>query len=165
MDISITQVSKDEKEILKNLLEKYSYEFSQYEDTDVNDFGLYGYTYLDHYWTDKNRFAYFIKVNGKLAGCIMVNDYGETEIKTDFSMAEFFVMYKYKRLGAGTYAVKYIFGKHKGKWQITYAQKNKPANEFWNKVVKEYTGGNFEKNENHKKYDDGLIRDLLIFDT
>jgi len=49
MDISIELVKKDEKEILKNLLEKYCYEFSQYNEKDVNNLGLYGYDYFD--WT------------------------------------------------------------------------------------------------------------------
>jgi predicted acetyltransferase len=90
MDISITPVSKDEKEILKNLLEIYNYEFSQYEDTDVNNIGLYGYTYLDHYWTEENRFAYFIKVDKKLAGFVMINGYGDIkEIETKYSMGNF----------------------------------------------------------------------------
>ena len=169
MDITIAPVQKDQKETLRNLLEKYLYEFSQYEPADVNDMGLYGYTYLDNYWTDKNRYAFFIRVDGKLAGFVMVNNHNdagiEAKIKTDFSMSEFFVMHKYKRMGVGSYAVKYILSRFKGKWQISYAQINKPAAAFWNKVVNEYTKGNFRKIENHKKYDDGLIRDLLVFDT
>ena len=35
------------KEQKRNLLEKYLYEFSQWEKTDVNEEGLYGYEYLD----------------------------------------------------------------------------------------------------------------------
>ena len=35
MDIKIELVKKEEKEILRNLLEKYNYEFSQYDDKDV----------------------------------------------------------------------------------------------------------------------------------
>jgi len=40
MDITIESVKKEEKEILKNLLEKYEYEFSQYNNLDVNELGL-----------------------------------------------------------------------------------------------------------------------------
>ena len=35
MDIVIEPVKKEEKEILRNLLEKYNYEFSQYDKRDV----------------------------------------------------------------------------------------------------------------------------------
>ena len=73
MDILIELVKKEEKEILKNLMEKYRYEFSQYDDLDTNNLGLYGYDYFDNYWTENNRFPFFIKVNNKLAGFIMIN--------------------------------------------------------------------------------------------
>jgi predicted acetyltransferase len=165
MEIKIIQVSREQKEILRNLMEKYDYEFSQYENMDVNDIGLYGYNYIDHYWTEENRYAFFIKINGKLAGFIMVNNIDETEMKTNFSMAEFFIMYKYKRLGIGAYAVKNIFEKFKGKWEITYAQNNIPANKFWNKIVYEYTNGKYKKIADYKNFDDGLKRDALVFCT
>ena len=37
----------EDKETLGNLLEKYLYEFSEWEDQDVDGNGLYGYPYLD----------------------------------------------------------------------------------------------------------------------
>ena len=57
MDIKIELVKKEEKEILRNLMEKYRYEFSQYDNLDTNNFGLYGYDYFDYYWTENNRNA------------------------------------------------------------------------------------------------------------
>jgi predicted acetyltransferase len=167
MNISIELVSKDEKEILKNLLEKYNYEFSQYEDTDVNNLGLYGYKYLDHYWTEENRFAFFIKVNDKLAGFIMINDHGDIKIETKYSMGEFFVMYKYRKMGVGSYAVKYIFDKYKGKWQIAYTPRNIIAKNFLNKVIEKYTNGKYKiiKDSIEAKYKDGTTGEVLIFET
>jgi hypothetical protein len=91
MDISIELVKKDEKEIIKNLLEKYHYEHSQYDERDVNNLGLFGYDYLDNYWTEENRFPYFIKVNNKLAGFIMVNDYLEAKFETNYTISDFFI--------------------------------------------------------------------------
>lgn len=100
MNIELKRVAADEKEILRNLLEKYDYEFSQWDKRDVNKLGLYGYEYLDNYWTEKNRFAYFILVEEHIAGFVMVNNYPEAEDqKTDFTVAEFFVMYKYRKCG------------------------------------------------------------------
>ena len=55
MHIQIEQADKDNKETIRNLLEKYNYEFSQYDRHDLNKLGLYGYDYLDNYWTEKNR--------------------------------------------------------------------------------------------------------------
>jgi predicted acetyltransferase len=166
MDIIIEPVKKEEKEILRNLLEKYTYEFSQYENNDVNNFGLYGYTYLDHYWTDEKRFAYFIRVNKKLAGFVMINDYPEMKIETNYSISEFFIMYKYRRLGIGKYVVNYILNKYKGKWQLKYHPKNKTSEKFWIKTIDKYTKGNYKLIKNNKEagYEDGTIGHIIIFE-
>ena len=41
--LRIVEAKKEDRDIMMNLLEKYLYEFSQWEKTDVNDNGLYGY--------------------------------------------------------------------------------------------------------------------------
>ena len=167
MNISIDLVSKGEKEILRNLLEKYDYEWSQYDNRDVNDFGLFGYDYLDNYWTEENRFPYFIKVKDKLAGFVMVNDYPIKNMETKYSMSEFFVMYKYRKMGVGTYVAKEIFEKHRGKWGLMYHPKNTISKIFWNKVVEEFTKGIYKTIKDNKEayYDDGTIAEILLFDT
>ena len=159
----LTPVTKDEKEILRSLLEKYNYDFSQYDKRDVNDLGLFGYDYLDNYWTEENRFPYFIKVNSKLAGFVMVNDYPEVKSDTNYTMSEFFIMYKYRQKGIGKYVVKYIFNKYKGKWQLTYLPNNETAKSFWNKIVNEYTNGKYETHKIKTKYD--TVEDVLVFET
>ena len=66
MGMELVRITLEDREILMNLLEKYLYEFSQYEETEVNVLGLYGYEYLDYYFVEPNRWAYFMKVEGKL---------------------------------------------------------------------------------------------------
>ena len=75
MNIEIVQVEEEQREILAHLIELYEYDFSEFENSDVNAYGLYGYSYLDYYWTEKGRYAYFIKADGKLAGFAMVCGY------------------------------------------------------------------------------------------
>jgi predicted acetyltransferase len=167
MNITIEEIRVDEKEILKNLLEKYNYEFSQYEETDVNKLGLYGYDWLDCYWTEEKRFPYFIKVNNIIAGFILVNDYPETNIKTDYTLSEFFVMYKYRRLGVGKYVVNNILKKYHGKWQLKFHPHNVISEKFWINTVNEYTKGKYKiiDNDEKTKYRDGTIGKVLIFET
>ncbi|MGN0479267.1 MAG: GNAT family N-acetyltransferase, partial [Hominenteromicrobium sp.] len=75
MKLELVPVLKEEKEILRNLMEKYDYEFSQYDNRDVNTLGLFGYDYFDCYWTEEGRYPFFIKADGKLAGFVMVGNY------------------------------------------------------------------------------------------
>ncbi|MDR3156570.1 MAG: GNAT family N-acetyltransferase [Lactobacillales bacterium] len=83
--------------------------------------GLYGYKYLDCYWIEENWWAYFIIVDDHLAGFVMINDFRKAPDKaTDFSMAEFFVMHKYRRMGIGSYAAKSAFDLHRELWQLKY---------------------------------------------
>ena len=41
--LKVIAAEKEDRDTVMNLLEKYLYEFSQWEKTDVNDKGLYGY--------------------------------------------------------------------------------------------------------------------------
>lgn len=63
MKLELVPVPIEDREILSNLLEKYNYEFSQYDQRKVNNLGLFGYKYLDYYWTENKRWAFFIKVD------------------------------------------------------------------------------------------------------
>ena len=166
MNVELRPVLYEEKAILANLLEKYCYEFSQYDNNDVNQLGLYGYKYLDYYWTEENRWAYFIIAGGKLAGVALVNDYPEIPgSETDFSLAEFFVLYKYRRQGIGKKAFFTVLDRHKGNWQLMRHPKNIASVHFWNKAIAEYTGGQFELIEGYAGavYDDGTPGDIFIF--
>ena len=167
MTIEIVPVMAEQKDILRNLLEKYEYEFSQYDDEDVNSLGLYGYDWLDCYWTEENRFAFFIKVQGKLAGFFMVNDYPESGVKTDYSMAEFFVMHKYRCGGVGSYAAKWAFDRFQGTWQLKRHPKNTASVRFWDRVVNEYTGGEYRLETGYPgtEYGDGTFGEFLFFST
>ena len=167
MNILIESVGIEEKEIIRNLLELDSYDSSYYDKKDVNNFGLYGYKYLDHYWTDNNRFVYLVKMDNKIAGFTMISKWQYyKEIESDYCISEFFILNKYRKLGIGRYVVKYILNKYKGKWQIGYDPRNIIGKEFWNNVIKEITNNNFEKivNDQTHKYSDGVYGEVLIFE-
>ncbi len=166
MEFTLEAVTVDRKEILRNLLEKYFYEFSQYDALDVNPLGLYGYGYLDEYWTKEGRWAFFLKADGKLAGFAMVIDHPEAGDEADYSMAEFFVMYKYRRCGLGRWAAYQLFDRFKGLWQLKRTPSNESSVIFWDKVVGGFTGGNFKlESRADIAYDDGTPADLFTFRT
>lgn len=168
MHMELRQVQLDDREILLNLLEKYDYEFSQYDNRDVNKLGLYGYEYLDYYWTEEKRWAYFIVVDGHLAGFVMVNDYPEVpDRKSDFVISEFFVLYKYRRAGIGKQAFFKVLDLHKGTWQLKRHPKNLPSVHFWKKAIDAYTKGNYELIEAYPgtAYDDGSLAGVFFFES
>ena len=82
MNIEITKAEKDHKTVLRQLLEFYCYDFSEYLQTDVNTHGKFEYPYIDAYWIESDRHPYFIKVDGKYAGFILINKECELRAKS-----------------------------------------------------------------------------------
>lgn len=129
----------------------YKYDFSEFVNLDIEQDGLFSaYKNLDDYWTDENRFPYIIQQDGKYIGFVLVR-YIEANKRGHFSIAEFFVMKKYRRTGIGKTIAYQIFDLHKGRWEVFQKENNKPAQIFWNKVIKEYTKGQFKKRTENEK--------------
>lgn len=163
MRIELIQVTANEKNTLSNLLEKYNYEFSQYDKRKFDENGLFGYKYLDNYFYEDGRFAYFIMVDDELAGFALINKYHECERPIDWSIAEFFVSYNYRRNGVATKAIDLIFEKHKGYWHIKYHENNKASVVLWNNIAKKYSNGNYELCIGDEPFDDDTEASVLFF--
>ncbi len=168
MEIFLDPVARDQREILSNLLEKYCYEFSQYDGQGVDEFGLFGYPPLDAYWSKENHWAYFIRVDGALAGLVMINDYQELKDRTtDFQVAEFFVTYKYRGKGVGMEAFFQALKLHHGTWQLKYHPKNTVSASFWKKAVDSFTSGKNEFVASYPgtEYPDGSPGSYYFFES
>ena len=144
MEIELLEAEFDKKEVLRNLWEKSRYEFSQYGGPDLNDLGLFGFKWLDLFWLENNWNAYFIKVDGKLAGHVLLTDVCDKTFNNKYQIWDIFVVYKHRRKGVGAYVMGKIFEKHKGKYLITRLIKNTGAVKFWNKIIGQHTNENYQ---------------------
>lgn len=147
MEITLEKVKLEEEPILQNLIQFYKYEFSIYLNTiKLNDKGLFKPFNLEDYWTKMNYHPFFIKVDGELAGFVLVRSESNTEPN---SIEQFFTMKNYKGKGIGRIAAKRVFDMFPGKWKVIQIQKNYPAQAFWRSVISDYTNDNF-----HERYDE-----------
>ncbi len=146
MKIEIQSIPLEQKIILRNLMQLYQYDFSELSGEDINEYARFEYNYLDYYWTEEKRFPYLIRVEDKIAGFVLVNDHllsnhnGEAR-----SLAEFFILRKFRRRGIGSQVAKKIFSSHSGPWEVTTLEYNKAAISFWTKTISDYTNGKFEE--------------------
>lgn len=122
----------------------YIYDFSKYIDKDVEETGRFDDYPLDKYWTEDNHFAYLIKVADQYAGFVLIKSV-DSETEKYFTIAEFFIMKKYRRCGIGKAAADDIFRLHPGYWQVFQMAENKRAQKFWREVIGSYTNGQFTK--------------------
>lgn len=146
MNITLEEVSILQKSVLRNLLELYAYDFTEFIPDDVDCHGLYGYKYLDHYWTEAGRHPFVINIDEKIAGFVLVRNYYNSDLKDSVnSIAEFFVMRKYRKRGIGKEAAFRMFTLFPGIWEVAEVEENRPAQGFWRKIIHAYTQGNFEE--------------------
>jgi len=170
MKLELIHVKENDKSILKKLLELYDSEPNDYEEKEECKREPYEYKYLEHYFSQKNWWAYFIMANDDYAGFVMINPMAEvSDAETDYSISEFFVMPKYRRTGVGRFAVYKTLDTHKGKWQLTRDPRDKNSVSFWNKIIDEYTNGNFEVKESCQSvtftYSGGVKGDVFFFES
>lgn len=165
MNIILRPIPFEERATLNNLLEKYNYEFSQYDKIPFGPDGLFSYWPLDLYWTEEKRAAYFIMVEENLAGFALINDHPECEKPLDWAVAEFFVAYPYRRRGVGSRVMEEIFRRHKGVWHIKYHPANAASVAFWNGIAQRHAAGAVEKLRGTEDYYDGTPSEVLVFET
>ena len=127
-------------------MELYQYDFSEFDGSDLSPMGLYYYPYLDHYWVEPERSPFLVRVNGYLAGFVLVARYNYlTGFKDDWAQAEFSIMRKYRHQGVGEYVARFIFDQFPGNWQVAQIAENAGATTFWRKVIARYTLDNFDE--------------------
>jgi predicted acetyltransferase len=95
--------------------------------------------------TEEGRHSFFIRVDGKLAGFALLSVIASSkQNQTIISMAEFFVMKKYRKLGVGEQAAAKLFNKFSGNWKVAQMEINIPAQSFWKKTIERYTNNNYK---------------------
>ncbi len=144
--LELYEVSEKNKDIIYNLMQLYTYELSFFEDETTNfqlqENGLFKLSkYIDLYWTQEERHPYILKYDGQIAGFVLER-FNEDRMN---EIAEFFVLNKYRKHGAGTFMANEMFNRYKGEWEIRTLLKNKRVQEFWRKVVKSASNGNYEE--------------------
>lgn len=72
-NLEILHASLEDKPLIQRMLELYLYDFSVFDQSDLNEHGHFGYPYLDLYWTEQGRHPFIVRVDGKLAGFVPVN--------------------------------------------------------------------------------------------
>ncbi len=165
MNIQLKKITADQKDVLNNLMEKYLYEFSQYDGYAFDETGLFRDPSIERYFTEQDRYSYFIYVDEKLAGFVFVYKRAECDEPLDWAIGEFFVAYPYRRSGVGAYVMNQLFLQYKGIWQIRYHPKNIGSEKFWQKIAATASGNCYKTVRGEEDYGDGTPSKVLNFEV
>ena len=71
-------------------------------------------------------------------------------------------MRKYRRKGIGKLIAVQVFDKFPGKWEVIQHGNNEPSKTFWEEVIREYSRGNFRKENAKTEWWEGQA---ILFDN
>ena len=164
MDIVLEIIDIKNKELLHNLMQLYLHDITKDFPIgiDLDENCLFSYSDFNKYWQNKAYIPYFIKLENKIIGFVLINDDFEILEKGNntFNLSEIFVINKHKRKGVGKQVMIQLFSKFRGKWEVRAIPNSKQAELFWDKIIKEYTQNNY--NVNYTGY---YNRPIFTFDT
>jgi predicted acetyltransferase len=119
----------------------YAYDFSEFHGIEIGSDGRFGYTHLPLYWSEADRHPFLVRIDGRLAGLVLVRRGSEVSgDATAWDMAEFFVLRGYRRRGIGTQVAHQIWKQFPGRWEVRVMESNLSAFHFWLNAISEFTG-------------------------
>ena len=130
----------EQEPILANLLELYAHDFSEFLDLQLGADGRFGYKNLPLYWHEPNRHPFLVRVDGNLAGLVLVKR--GSEVSGDeaiWDMAEFFVARGYRRRGIGSEIAREVWQRFPGAWEVRVMEANHSARRFWERAISLFT--------------------------
>jgi len=148
--ITLEPAGPERRGTLDALFQLYTHDFGDYwAGTDRGELGEDGrfpdYPYLDSYWAEPRREPYLIRVDGHLAGFVLINDHSHSGLLLDFAVAEFFVVRKHRLGGVGRAAARAAIAGRAGQWELAIARRNVSAHAFWRGVATELASGPVEE--------------------
>lgn len=139
--IEVIAAGPELEPILAQLLELYAHDFSEFYEIEIGPEGRFGYRSLPLYWSEPGRHAFLARVEGKLAGLVLVKRGSEVSGKeTVWDMAEFFVLRGYRRRGIGTQIAHEVWRRFPGAWEVRVVESNVSAHNFWVRAISSLTG-------------------------
>jgi predicted acetyltransferase len=139
--IQVIAAAPDQEPILANLLELYAHDFSEFHDVELREDGRFGYKDLSLYWREAGRHPFLVRVNGSLAGFVLVKKGSEVSRRSDvWDVAEFFILRGYRRRGIGVRAAHEIWNGLPGPWEVRVLKANTAAQRFWARAISLFVG-------------------------
>ncbi len=139
--VTIDAASLRQKQVVANLMQLYIHELSNPGEDVLRPDGLFDVgPYFDAYWYEPERHPFLIWAEAELAGFALVREIEHCV----FSVAEFFVVRRFRGTGLAERAAIALFDQFRGEWQVAQIESNVRARRFWRRTIRKYTGGVFE---------------------
>ena len=153
MKVKLLKIKLEQKPIIKSLLFDYLSELETLLNKNINK----DYIYLDSYFSEQNREAYFVMFQNEIIGFAFINDYCIIK-SNEIAIAEFYIkpLYRNKKIGFSVF--KQLVKQKPLKWEVKTDVNNHNAIYFWEKSISKLTNNIFDK----QIVDDSIIYSFQI---
>lgn len=135
MTVKLNKATKTELHGVSNLMQLYLYDMAEYTGWACREDGIYsGDEWLDSYWREPGKHAFVLRDDQEWAGFVMVRG-NHDENDLDYSVAEFFILRKFRRQGIGQRIAAELFDRFPGRWMVEVFIDNTPAVAFWKQAT------------------------------
>lgn len=139
--IELHAAQRDELETIENMMQFYTYDFSEWLPLKLGEHGFFNIQPKQGYWRKPATRPFLIKVDGELAGFVTVDD--ETHMASaEFNIGYFFVSRRFRGQGVAKFVASTLLSRFPGQWQIFHIDANQPARLFWAHVMPVLAQGN-----------------------
>ncbi len=137
MKIEIIPAGIEQRQLVRNLFQFYSYDSSDWESEDIGADGLfYIYDpYFNQYWETEGWSVSLVKVNEVIAGFLLIERSDIPSLDAP-EFADFFLLKKFRRLGIGRSVVDEVIAKSTSAWVVNVFKDDKNADEFWQSLFR-----------------------------
>lgn len=161
--VELTPCAAEQRPALEAIFQLYVHDFSaQWSGTDRGELQEDGrfeaYSWLDSYWTESTREAFLVRVDGRLAGFVLLNDHSHCGLPLHHAVAEFFIVRKHRRAGTGGAAARAAIRGRPGQWELAVARTNPGALAFRRKIAADLSIGPVEELDTRDPWNGHILR-------
>jgi predicted acetyltransferase len=135
MSTELVVASGSDRPILIGLLDDYLRELRLHREIAVGATGSHNYPYLDAYFRESGRHAFLLRRDGEVVGFALIRAPESTG--GAWQVAEFYVDSQHRRCGIGREAMRSIWKRFPGDWELQIHARNDAAIRFWTFCVKD----------------------------
>lgn len=171
MQITLTHGTPQDRQIAENFMVAFFMDLARYDQhIRINAYGLpifvppgepataenlgdWARTWAEcrraNWWIRDRCTLYVIRVDGVPAGyaAVLADPSYLPDPELDFELLDFYIAPKFRGQGVGRAAARAVFDCHRGHWVVFELETNVPARVFWQRVLDEYTHGQFENRQ------------------
>jgi predicted acetyltransferase len=135
-DVVLERVAAGRRDALANLVQLYRHDMADFRGYELAEDGTYDYPHLDDYLSGPDREAWFIRVEGRLAGFVLTRRHPDGT----WQISEHFVARSARGRGTGRVALAKAFALHEGAWTCFVDDENGISRRMCDAAVADATG-------------------------